>query len=391
MTHSDSVKKLIYVLNSYSDTDASHFTHILHLLEVMAGQGCEIVLLIEKPGTLPKFENPAISVLGLRTKLPILRHIELFTKIAGLIRRGYRTTFVRIAAPATITATMAHRLFGGRSFLWQSGTTQEYDFSQPRSMAKFKWWLSSHAPNWLARKMVHRFVTGPEAMVDYYADVVRVPRKKITLLYNDIQIERFSQACHVGVRASFFAAYDLPDDSLVLLLVHRLSPVRRTLMYLEPTLAALAKQKTDRNWVLVVAGGGSELDAAKALAHRLDVSRHVIFLGNVPNRDIPALYSVADVFVHPTYTEGFPRVLIEAMAAGLPIVTTDAGGTGQLVGQNQMNFVVNKNDPAGFARKTIELIGAGDQWPALSLENKTVVQRFSTPAVSEMYLKALFS
>lgn len=391
MTHSNSVKKLLYILNAYSESDASHFTHILHLLEVMAEQGCEIVLLIEKPGTLPKFKNPAITVLGLRTKQPLLRHVELFTKIAGLIRQGYRTTFVRIAAPASIVASLAHRLFGGRCLLWQSGTTHEYDWAQPRSLTKLKWWFSSHAPNWIARRLVHRFVTGPEAMVDYYADVVRVPREKITLLYNDIQIERFSGACHVGARASFLTEHDVPGDALVLLLVHRLSPVRRTLMYLEPTLAALARQTSHRNWILVVAGGGSELEAAKALAHRLGVSSHVLFLGNVPNRDIPALYSVADIFMHPTYTEGFPRVLIEAMAAGLPIVTTDAGGTGQLLGQKQMDFVVNKNDPAEFARKTIELIGRNDQWPALTMENKRVVQRFSTPAVAEMYLKALFS
>lgn len=391
MNPSDSVKKLIYILNSYSESDASHFTHILHLLEVIAEQGCEIVLLIEKPGTLPKFKNSAIKVVGLHAKLPVLRHIELFAKVAGLIRLGYRTTFVRIAAPASIMAAIAHRLFGGRSFLWQSGTTQEHDWAQPRSMAKLKWWFSSHAPNWIARRLVHRFVTGPEAMVDYYADVVRVPREKITLLYNDIEIERFSDAHHVGARVSFFTKYDLQSDALVLLLVHRLSPVRRTLQYLEPTLKALVKQTSNPHWILVIAGGGSELDAAKALAHRLDVSSHVIFLGNVPNREIPALYSMADVFVHPTYTEGFPRVLIEAMAAGLPIVTTDAGGTKQLLGEKQMNFVVNKNNPAEFARKTIELACASDQWPALTLENKTVVQRFSTPAVAQMYIKALFS
>jgi glycosyltransferase involved in cell wall biosynthesis len=391
MTNSVSVKKLIYILNAYSESDASHFTHILHLLEVMAEQGCEIVLLIEKPGTLPKLKNPSITVLGLRTKLPILRHVELFAMVAGLIRRGYHRTFVRIAAPASIMASLAHRLFGGRSFLWQSGTTQEHDWAQPRSMSKLKWWFSSHAPNWMARRLVHRFVTGPEAMVDYYADVVRVPREKITLLYNDIQIERFSSDCRVDSRACFFEKHTLPSNTLVLLLVHRLSPVRRTLMYLEPMLKALAKMTPNRHWILIVAGGGSELEAAKALVQRLGLAIRVIFLGNVSNRDIPALYSVANIFVHPTYTEGFPRVLIEAMAAGLPIVTTDAGGTGQLLGPKQMDFVVNKNDPVEFARKTIELIDRNDQWPVLTMENKKGVQRFSTPAVAKMYLKELFS
>lgn len=385
------MKKLIYILNAYSEADASHFTHILHLLEVMADQGCEICLLIEKPSRLPKFSSPSITVLGLHSKLPILRHVELFAKIAILIKQGFRTTFVRIAAPASIIASMAHRLFGGKSFLWQSGTTHEFDWAQPVSMKKLKWWFFSHIPNWLARRLVHRFVTGPEAMVDYYADIVGIPREKITLLYNDIQIERFSASEHDGARAGFLLTHNLSNDALVLLLVHRLSPVRRTLMYLEPTLAALGHLSADRKWVLVVAGGGSELEAAKALASRLGVKSRVVFLGNVPNRDIPALYAVADIFVHPTYTEGFPRVLIEAMAAGLPIVTTDAGGTGQLLGEQQSVFVVNKNDPAEFASKTLELISKPDQWATLGRENKKVVLRFSTPVVAKMYISALFS
>jgi glycosyltransferase involved in cell wall biosynthesis len=385
------VKKLTYVLNSYSESDASHFTHILHLLEVMAEQGCAIVLLIEKPGTLPKLKSAAITVSGLRTKLALLRHVELLMRIGCLIRRGYRTTFVRIAAPASIMASLAHRLFGGRSILWQSGTTHEYDWAQPRSIKKLRWWLSSHVPNWIARKLVHRFVTGPEAMVEYYAAVVGVARDKITLLYNDIELERFSGRHAADARASFLAQHDLPGDAMVLLLVHRLSPVRRTLWYLAPTLEALIKHSSHRQWVLVVAGGGSELEAAKNLVHRVGVSRQVIFLGDVPNRDIPALYSVADIFVHPTFTEGFPRVLIEAMAAGLPIVTTDAGGTGQLLGPKQMEFVVNKNAPDEFALKTIDLIARNELWQPLALENRRLVERFSTPAVAQMYLKALFS
>jgi glycosyltransferase involved in cell wall biosynthesis len=387
----ESVKKLTYVLNSYSESDASHFTHILHLLEVMAEQGCEIVLLIEKPGTLPKFRNPAITVLGLRTKLPLLRHFELFTRITGLIRQGYRTTFVRIAAPASIMASLAHRLFGGRSLLWQSGTTHEHDWAQPRSLKKLQWWFSSHAPNWIARKLVSRFVTGPEAMVSYYADVVGVARDKIVLLYNDIQIERFSSACREDSWASFRAQHSLPRDSLILLLVHRLSPVRRTLWYLAPTLEALIRHCPHRHWILVVAGGGSDLAAAKKLIHGLGVASQVIFLGDVPNRNIPALYSVADIFVHPTFTEGFPRVLIEAMATGLPIVTTDAGGIRQLLGPKQMEFVVNKNAPDEFALKTIDLIARNEMWQPLALENRRLVERFSTPAVAQMYLKALFS
>ena len=384
------MKKLIYILNSYSETDASHFTHILHLLEIMAQQGCTVVLIIEKAEGLPAFKNPNVRVVGLKARKPVVRHIELFRLMSGLIGDGYEASFVRISAVTSIVASVAHRIRGGRSYLWQSGTTHEHDWAQPPSMKKFRWWISSFIPNWLARRLTQYFVTGPEAMVDYYANVVGVPRSKIKLLYNDIQIERFQDVAVQDERKSFLTNRNIPEEITVLLLVHRLSPVRRTLMYLKPLLVRLKENNHETDWVLIIAGSGSELPEAKAIVAELGLGEKVIFLGNVPNKEIPRLYAVGDVFVHPTYTEGFPRVLIEAMAAGLPIVTTDAGGTAQLLGKKQRRFLVDKSQPEAFVEAAVDLIKSRECWKDLSRENKAVVERFSTPAVASMYMDTIF-
>lgn len=382
--------RLIYLLNHYSPNDASHFPHILHLLRVIADQGTDIALIIEKShGALPALHHPRIAVSTLRLKAPGARHLELFVRLVRLISQGYGATFVRIAAPAAIVAALAHRLAGGRAFLWQSGTTHTYDMAQPWSLRKLRWWMTSYLPSRVARHLVHHFVTGPEAMVDYYADTVGVPRAKIRLLYNDVEIDRFAVRATSTEKARLMAELDIPVDSVLLLLVHRLSPVRKTLLYLEPTLAAL--KDSGRNWVLIVAGDGSELPAAKALVTQLGLNEQVRFLGGVPNREIHRLYATADVFIHPTFTEGFPRVLIEAMAARLPIVTTDAGGTAQLLGPRQANYMVSTREPSKFAEMTVALLRAPEHWDALAVENFTQVQRFSTPAVAAMYRRVLFS
>ena len=57
------MKKLIYILNQYSNKEGSHFFHVLHLLEEMAKNGVEITLVIEKATDIPNFDIPNIKVI----------------------------------------------------------------------------------------------------------------------------------------------------------------------------------------------------------------------------------------------------------------------------------------------------------------------------------------
>jgi glycosyltransferase involved in cell wall biosynthesis len=381
-------KKLIYVLNSYASNEASHFAHLTHLLQEMAQQGCEITLVIEKMHAQPPISSAGISVLGLRRKMPLVRHIELFFVILRLIRNGYTRSFYRINAPACIIGALAHSILGGETYLWQSGTTHEVDWAQPIGVKKLTWWLGSYLPNWLARRMTTYFVTGPEKMVTHYNEVVGIPRNKIRLLYNDIQIDRFADLSRAPSRSAYLASRNLPADTVVLLIVHRLSPVRKTTSYLLPLLKALKKSSTP--WHLIVAGGGSELVEAIRISQQTGAADCVDFMGDIPNRNLPTVYAQADLFLQPSYTEGFPRVMLEAMAASLPIVSTDAGGTEQLVGPLQAHYVVRKESPEDFVAATIKLMSRREEWGTLGQENRKTVERFSTPVVAGMYLETLF-
>jgi glycosyltransferase involved in cell wall biosynthesis len=384
-------KKLIYVLNSYSSNESSHFAHLAHLLHEMVRQGCEITLVIEKMQAKPENMGSTIRVIGLRHRKSLLRHIELFFLLLSLINQGYNRSFYRINASACIVGALAHRMMGGKTFLWQSGTTHEVDWGQPFGWKKFKWWLGSYVPNWVARKITTHFVTGPQKMVDYYHDVVGISREKIRLLYNDIQIERFAELDREQMRTDYLRSCGLPSNTTVLLIVHRLSPVRRTIEYLRPLLRMLADCDVNQPWRLIVAGGGSEFGQAVELAHQTGTASRVEFLGEVPNRDLPSIYAKADIFLQPSYTEGFPRVLLEAMATSIPIVTTDAGGTEQLVGIRQTAYVIAKDSPEAFAKATIKLMDHREEWPVIGQENRVHVERFSTPVVASMYLETLFS
>lgn len=383
-------KKLIYVLNSYSASDASHFPHVFNLLDALAKDGCKIALIIEKAKFLPVALHDGVSVRKLRCGFPAIRHIELFVRIVVLILKGYRKSFIRISAPAAIIVATANRIIGGESYFWQSGTTHEQDWAQKRSLKKLRWYLLSYLPSWSARKLVNYFVTGPESMVEYYERVVGIKRQKIRLLYNDVDIKRFSNNALTSGRMAVRARCNVESGVTMLLLVHRLSPVRRTISYLEFLLPRLLERDLEGRWRLVIAGGGDEFRGVAALVAKLGLADRCCLLGDVPNLLIPELYAAADIFIHPTYTEGFPRALIEAMAAGLPIVSTDAGGVRELLGDAQLEYVVDKAAPHLFADKVLQLMHEENTWSRLGTENRIEVGRFSTPEVAKMYMRTIF-
>lgn len=378
-------------MNHYSPGDASHFWHVLHLLEELAGRGVSILLLIEKADGVPSFTNPAIRVQALRTRLPGLRHLELLVHLRRAVRAGYTRIFVRIAMVAALCAKLATTFSDARVYFWQSGTVHAFDRAQPASLEKLRWWLTGPLPFFIVRNWVDCFVTGPESMIAYYRDQVGVRAEKLRLLYNDVDVGRFAAIREERARAGARAALGIGPDQIMLLFVHRFSPVRRTMLYMPDLLERVLRAADVPPSVLVVAGGGPELPLLRQMVAARGLGDRVRFLGEVANRRIHELYGAADVFVHPTYNEGFPRVVLEAMAAGLPMVSTDAGGTRDLVGARQRELVVARDDASGFAERLLLLLRDAPLRGQVAAENAEHVQRFSTPRVARMYDEVLFT
>ena len=83
-------------------------------------------------------------------------------------------------------------------------------------------------------------------------------------------------------------------------------------------------------------------------AEHLGVSSHVSFVGYIDRNQLDQFLTTADLFILPTKAEGLPRVLIEAMAKGLPCISTRVSGNSELIGDE---FLVSYNDVAGLAEK----------------------------------------
>jgi glycosyltransferase involved in cell wall biosynthesis len=138
-----------------------------------------------------------------------------------------------------------------------------------------------------------------------------------------------------------------------LLFVGRLAAVKGLPVLLEAL--ALLRQ-TQPDVVLTLAGDGSDRQALERRAAELGVHEHVRFLGYQSQAEVRELLRQADVFVSSSFAEGVPVVLMEAMAAGVPVVATRIAGIPELVEDGVCGFLVPPGDPEPLAEKVEVLL-----------------------------------
>jgi glycosyltransferase involved in cell wall biosynthesis len=109
-----------------------------------------------------------------------------------------------------------------------------------------------------------------------------------------------------------------------------------------------------RKWKLVFVGAGPERETLMQLARSLGLGELVVFAGSHAN--VAPLYAAADVFALPSLTEGSSNVLLEAMAASVPIVATKAGGNPEIILHDETGLLVPINDPRSLAGAIARLL-----------------------------------
>ncbi len=144
---------------------------------------------------------------------------------------------------------------------------------------------------------------------------------------------------HNGVDLSkFYPAVTSPQNAAInILCVGRLIE-RKGQQYLLHALARLQTEGYSAHLTLV--GTGDAEAELRYLAATLGISEAVTFTGYVPHHEMLALYHQADIFALPSQNEGMSIALLEAMAAGLPVIVTATGGTTELVQPGQNGYVV---------------------------------------------------
>ena len=234
---------------------------------------------------------------------------------------------------------------------------------------------------WAYRRGVLPVSIAQEVTRTFVQEYGRAPTLEIP---NAIPTERY--APDPARRAVWRSQHAVPRDALVFTCVAGLRPQKNHRLLLQ-AFAQAAPQLPDA--LLLLVGPPDRLDPAyaeslKALAQELGLGQRVRFLGS--RADVPDILRASDVFVLSSDYEGNPLSVLEAMAAGLPVVSTAVGGVPELVQHGATGLLVPAGDARALAEAITQLGRDADQRAAMGhAARQTALERFDVRAMSRAY------
>lgn len=296
------------------------------------------------------------------TMLTLFRIIK--TKHIDLVHlSGYASTvFGRLAAFLARRPAIVHEHWVDPGFSWP--------------MALVEWLLSG---------MTTKAIAVSDYSRTFLIDKKRIPADKIIVIPNGIPLQRFYDADKSdGERMRRNFSF-VPEDKFVGI-IGMLHENKGHRIFIDA--AALLKDEFPQLKYLIVGTGELRTELEQQIKeHRLVKS--VLFLGQ--QEDMPSIFQMLDIFVMSSYSESAGLALLEAMAAGKPIITTDCGGPSEVITDGRSGFVVPVRNAEAIAEKIRYLMTHPDASAMLAAQARADSQQYdikkTARQIEALYLK----
>lgn len=328
-------KRLCLVIPKYQLETATHFNYLYKLISLL-DEELSLFLIVER-GDKPDFLKKGKAYV-LKFRFLPLKLLENFLILMYARMNGYQDFYIHYSFLSAFNASLIAKIGRGRTFYWNCGLPWLYKRS----------FLREAFEN-LVYRMVTFLVTGTEGLKREYAKHYQLPLSKIKVMPNWIDVGRFQEKPNKSQQLR--EQLNIPDKARVILFTHHLSK-RKGAHYLPEIVRSLKNE----NAVLLIAGGGPESENIQSQITNYQLLNKVRFLGCIPNNEIQDYFSIADVFILPSEEEGFPHVLLEAMAAGVPFAAFDVGGVREIIPPELETYLVPEKEVAVFSNKIRELL-----------------------------------
>ncbi|PKO15139.1 MAG: hypothetical protein CVU39_12320 [Chloroflexi bacterium HGW-Chloroflexi-10] len=184
-------------------------------------------------------------------------------------------------------------------------------------------------------------------------DLPLIPKSKLVTICNGIDVERFNHELSSNYRIELCNQFGITQNSILLGNTGRLA-VQKDYATLIQAVEELKNKDPERSYKLFVIGDGPDRDSLESLANSLNLSNDVFFLGF--RSDISKILKSIDVFVSPTLREGLSISILEAMAAGCPIVATNILPNAELIEHEVTGLLIPIKSPIKAAEAILSLV-----------------------------------
>ena len=219
-------------------------------------------------------------------------------------------------------------------------------------------------------------------VADSVSQVAGIERNKFTVINNGIDLSVIDKKLGQYDLAALRSKLNLPAENKVFLAVGRLVKQKRFDLLLESFTQFQGKHP---GWTLLIVGDGGQRAALESLANELGISDQVRFAGEAT--DVSPYYQLSDALVSVSKREGMSNVHLEALAHGLPIISTPTGGTSEIIQDHKTGLIIEDGSPAGISHALEEFLTLPlSELRASSIQHR---QHFSIKETAKQY-KQLF-
>jgi L-malate glycosyltransferase len=302
--------------------------HVIDLIQGLAAKGCSVVFVTGKADE--GSSNGLRNVVAEHLELPF-HTINPFDKI---------TTYRRLAeivAEHQIDIIHAHHRTAGyfaELLCRRKHIPYVITVHGPWHSAPFK---KSHG------KLFRRFIAVSDFLKQFLITRFQVPPEHIRTIHNGVDPSRFDGMAHAGA-ARFRSAFRVEGDEIVLSQIGRISKVKGSFDLLN----ALKLLPPDLAYRCLIVGEGKERARLERLAESLGLSQKVTFCGYQAN--IPVVLAATDVMLLPSYREGLPLSIIEAMLSNVPVIAANTAGVPEIITDGKDGLLFQAGDIPTLAR-----------------------------------------
>jgi glycosyltransferase involved in cell wall biosynthesis len=356
---------------------------VLHIIETPGTGGAEKLLVDIATGLPSEFTSVGVMMCESWTGQQLAKH-GIPVTVMPLQRSfdaGWPVRFAKFIRQHGVSVVQSHEF-----------TANVYATAGAR-LARVPIVCTTHGKNYwphaLYRRAAYRwaahnsraFVAVSNDLGRFMSSTLGIAQEQVCVIRNgiDLNVFRRDEAARARVRAEL----GLQDSQPLLLACGELSEVKGHEWLLRAAGGIFAACP---DAFIAIAGDGPLRAQLEALTAELDISRRVRFMGF--RRDVPALLSAADVFVMPSLSEGLPLAILEAMAAGVPIVASAVGGMPELLRPDQTGWLVEPRNAAQLARAVLDVLAdTGARAVTVDAARKLVTEQYALGETIEAYAR----